>query len=79
MRFFGRKTQANDEGRSWVRMLVSYASSDGHDLVAGEQYVLDPKQADELILKGYADGELSRPYSGEEVMDLNHGNQEVTV
>ena len=45
-----------------VLMLVSV----GGDLVAGRTYKVIAEQADELIVKEYAEGELSRPFSDEE-------------
>ncbi len=45
-----------------VTMLVSVGSPDpgGDPLVAGKAYNLPKEQADEFIVKGYAEGELSR-------------------
>ena len=37
------------------------------DLVAGESYDLPTLLADSLIVKGYADGKLSQPYSASQV------------
>lgn len=44
-----------------VKMLVSV---DSH--VAGEQYDLPKELSDRYIIRGYAEGDLSRPYDAEE-------------
>jgi hypothetical protein len=49
------------------------------DHVAGEEYDLDPEIADRWIHLGYAEGELSRDWSEEELNDLHGINQAVTV
>jgi len=38
-----------------------------YDLVAGKSYWVDQEKADEFIVKGYAEGILSRAYSDDEV------------
>jgi len=56
--------------QSKVKMLNSVFghNEDGSafELVAGEEYWLDYDKADEWILKGYADGQLSKDYSDDE-------------
>lgn len=53
-----------------------------YDLVAGKSYWVDQEKADEFIVKGYAEGILSREYSDDEraailatiqVIDLKQG------
>ena len=56
-------------------MLVSV----GGDYVAGLSYRVPKQEADALILKGYAEGELSRPYSDEEVSSLRSTQQVVML
>jgi hypothetical protein len=56
-----------------ITMLVSY----GGDFVAGKKYKVDPDHADELILKGYAEGELSRRYTESEANSVTSTNQVV--
>jgi hypothetical protein len=58
---------------------VTMIASVGADLVAGEEYVLEPEQADELIVKGYAKGKLSRRYSAEEKQELMGPTQTVRL
>lgn len=63
-----------DEGTTQCTFLVSVASGDidktDDDYVAGESYDVPTEKADEFILKGYAKGELSRPYDDDEVSAL---------
>jgi hypothetical protein len=56
-------------------MLVSV----GADLIAGLEYDLDPARADELVLKGYAVGTLSREYAPEEHQATQFADQRVVV
>lgn len=58
-----------------VHMVVSV----GGDLVAGEEYDLPFDRADELIVKGYAEGRLSRDYDEWEVVSLRSTNQVVNL
>lgn len=60
--------------RSRVRMIVSAG-----EYVAGEQYDLPVELADMFIARGYADGDLSRHYSPEELEDLRSGHQSVAL
>jgi hypothetical protein len=46
---------------------------------AGEQVELPDEQADRFIVCGYAQGELSRDYSDDELATLTEGHQEVSV
>lgn len=61
--------------QSEVTMTVSV----GGDLVAGESYQLPIGEADRLILKGYAEGELSRQYTDDEIHDLTALDQTAGV
>lgn len=47
--------------------------------VAGEEYDLETATADVLILKGYADGELSRDYDAAEQDSIRADMQVVNV
>lgn len=47
------------------------------ELVAGEEYELDPETADRFIALGYADGTLSGEWSPEEIAALKAQHQEV--
>lgn len=57
------------------RSTVTMISSVGGDLVAGETYKLPLERADELIVKGYAEGDLSREYGHDEVLALRGPTQ----
>jgi len=59
------------EPRARVRMIVSVG-----DHVAGEQYDLPVTLADRYVVRGYAEGALSRMYSEDE-MTLLRGNPQV--
>ena len=67
-----------------VRMINSVFghNPDGsvYDLAAGEEVYLDQEQADEFIIKGYADGQLSRDFSDDErnqiLSNVQHIRQE---
>lgn len=65
-------------GNVKMRVSVSHPTDDEHggDYVAGEEYDLDDVVSDELIAKGYADGELSREISDEEIAEMK-GNSQV--
>lgn len=54
-----------------VVMRVSYDT-----LVAGESYDVPVELADRIVVRGYADGSLSREYSPEELAALR-GNPQV--
>ncbi len=58
-----------------VEMLVSV----GGDYIAGETYLLPADDADALILKGYADGALSREYGNAEVQAARSTQQVVIL
>jgi len=47
------------------------------DHVAGEEYDLDDETSDRFVLLGYAEGELSRERSVEEIAALAEGHQTV--
>lgn len=49
------------------------------DLVAGNDYSLDDAEADSYIIRGYAEGTLTREYSDEELAAILAGHQEVGV
>jgi len=66
------------ESRSRVRMLHSVAGP-GLDLVAGEPYDLPVSVADEFIIKGYAEGDLTREYSSDEITELHAQRQVVNI
>lgn len=57
-----------------IRMTKSVGS-----FVAGSKVKLDVADADEMILKGYAEGGLSRPYSEEEAAALRGPIQTVRL
>jgi hypothetical protein len=59
---------------STVRMINSVA-----DHVAGEEYELADDEADRFIIKGYAEGTLSRDYDEQEQQLLQADHQEVGV
>jgi hypothetical protein len=62
-----------------VKMLNSVfgRNPDGssYECVAGEEVYIDQDQADEFILKGYADGQLSRNFSDDEVAQIKSNVQ----
>ena len=47
------------------------------DLAGGKEYDLAPELADEFILKGYAEGILSRDYLHDEVVEMKKLDQVV--
>ena len=49
------------------------------EFVAGKDYELDDETADRFILRGYAEGELSREYADGEAEDITGGTQTVSV
>ena len=57
-----------------VRMINSVG-----DYVAGETYDLPDEVADGFILKGYAEGQLSREYSQEEIAAALDLHQAVSI
>lgn len=59
---------------SRVVMIVSIG-----DLIAGETYDLPVEQADEYVVKRYAQGDLSRPFSQDEVSHITRLDQSVGV
>jgi hypothetical protein len=60
--------------RTRVEMRVSIG-----ELVAGRKYRLPTTYADELIVKQYATGTLSRPYTDDERVAFNGPTQTVSV
>jgi hypothetical protein len=60
--------------KSTVKMINSVGEH-----VAGTEVKLDPDEADSFILKGYAEGELSREFSDEEREAHRGRTQEVSV
>lgn len=74
----GLRDKLRKESRSRVRMLHSVVG-DGLDLVAGEQYDLPVSVADEFIVKGYAEGNLSRPHSADEINEMHAQRQVVSI
>lgn len=72
----GLRDKLRRESRSRVRMLHSVVG-EGLDLVAGEQYDLPVSVADEFIVKGYADGSLTREYTSDEITELHAQRQVV--
>lgn len=66
--------------RSRRRNRVTMINSVSH-LIAGVSYNLPAEEADLLILKGYAAGELSRPWSAEEraVIESQAARDQVVV
>ena len=46
-----------------------------YDLVAGKPYWVDQEKADEFIVKGYAEGIMSRKYSDDEVAAIRSSIQ----
>lgn len=60
--------------KTWVEMTNSVGQLQG-----GRKYKLPRDRADQLILKGYATGELSREYDGEEIARLRANHQTVKV
>ena len=58
-------------------LVTMVRSVDEH--VAGETYRLPAEKADSFILKGYADGDLSRVYGDVEVAELTANSQTVGV
>ena len=59
-------------GKTKVHMILSV---DNH--VAGKNYRLPKEKADDYIIKQYASGKLSRPYSDVEVADKTRTTQVV--
>ena len=67
-----------DRLRSRRRVLMtSSVAGDGFDLEAGKSYSLSPELADRMIIRGYAEGELSRAHSADEVAGIHAGHQRV--
>lgn len=73
MGLFDRLRREPGVSVSRVRMRLSVG-----DHVAGEQYDLPLEVADRYIVRGYAQGDLSREFSAEEIADLR-GNPQVVV
>lgn len=48
-------------------------------LSAGQKYWLDAEKADEFIIKGYAQGNLSRDYSEDEMAFIRSSMQTITL
>jgi len=48
-------------------------------LGAGRSYFLPPEKADDFIIKGYAEGELSRTYTQDEIDSIRATVQTVTL
>jgi hypothetical protein len=59
---------------AWVTMVNSVGEH-----AAGTKVQLAADVADRFILRGYAEGELSREYSEEEKADIQADHQEVSV
>lgn len=62
------------EPHARVRMILSVG-----ELPAGEQFDLPVEVADRFIIRGYAEGQLSREYSPEEKTALHQNHQVVGV
>jgi hypothetical protein len=58
------------EGERSVTMRRTVARSGHYEYLAGRTYYLDAEKADEFILKGYADGSLSREYTDDDRLNL---------
>lgn len=61
------------KAKTKVTMLMSVGAGAldvDEDYVAGEEYELDQAKADEYILKGYAEGPLSKAYTEEEKLEV---------
>jgi hypothetical protein len=50
-----------------------------YNMVAGKSYWVDSEKADEFIVKGYAEGNLSRKYSDDEVAAILAGIQVIDM
>ena len=61
------------------RKVAMVASVNEPPLVAGKTYRLKTAQADALVLKGYAKGDLSRVYTGDEANALRSNSQTVSL
>ena len=48
------------------------------ELIAGQEYWLDSDKADEFIIKGYAQGNLSRNYSDDEKAEMTSSVHRIT-
>jgi len=59
---------------AWITMINSVGEH-----VAGEKIQVSAEIADRYILRGYAEGTLSREYSDEEKAAVHADHQEVTV
>ena len=59
-------------------MRIKMVNSVG-EYVAGESYDLDDEESDRFVLLGYADGELSREYSLEELAAERERHQTVNL
>jgi hypothetical protein len=70
----GLRDVFSKDPRSRVKMVVSV-----DELPAGEQFDLPVELADRFILRGYAEGILSREYSPEEKAALHANHQVVNV
>lgn len=62
------------EPRSRVQMILSV-----DEFVAGEQYDIPVEVADRFIVRGYAEGQLSREYSAEETNLMHSNSQTVQI
>lgn len=49
------------------------------DYVAGESYEIPDETADRFVILGYANGDLSRGYSDDEVQEFLASKQEVSL
>lgn len=89
MRLFGRNESYPQppkalRGGQKITMLrtVWFPARDGlpsFELLANRTYNLGAKLADEMLLKGYADGTTSRPYSEQERERIEAGVQRVRI
>lgn len=49
------------------------------EYVAGEEYDLSDDESDRFVVLGYAEGELSREHSDDEIATMHEGTQRVSV
>jgi len=66
-----------------IRMINSvhgyFRDGSHYNLTAGEYKWVDEVKADEFIVKGYAEGRLSRPYSDDEIAAIRASIQVISL
>lgn len=81
--FRGKSKEYPDPPKAWrgsrkVLMIRTVWSAEG-ELLGNREYHLSDEKADDMILHGYAEGELSREYSDDERRSYVDAVQEVQL